>query len=70
KKIPATAWVSDGYASLFKLDMNCARAKGDEPISHDNMFDTVLGLMDVKTSIYKAPLDLFSSCHQNSVASN
>lgn len=70
KKIPAIAWVSDGYAAQFKLDMGCAKAKGDAPVSHDNMFDTVLGLMDVKTSVYKAPLDLFSSCHENGVASN
>lgn len=70
KKIPAFAWVSDGYASQFRLDRRCAAAKGETPISHDNMFDTVLGLMDVKTSIYKAPLDLFSTCHDSGVASN
>jgi lipid A ethanolaminephosphotransferase len=70
KKIPAFAWFSGGYAQQFKLDRDCAMAKGKAPISHDNMFDTVLGMMDVRTSVYKPALDLFAACHGSGVASN
>jgi lipid A ethanolaminephosphotransferase len=32
------------------------------PLSHDNLFHSVLGVMDVKTQVRDASLDLFAPC--------
>jgi lipid A ethanolaminephosphotransferase len=34
----------------------------DVPLTHDNLFHTVLGLMDVGNSTYKPALDALASC--------
>ena len=46
----------------MKLDKNCLLRKADEPLSQDNLFHSVLGLLDVKTSAYDTSLDMFASC--------
>ena len=34
-------------------------------LSHDNLFDSMLGMLDVKTAIYRKENDIFSRCHLN-----
>jgi lipid A ethanolaminephosphotransferase len=60
--IPMIAWFSGGFAQVTGLDTDCVRAKEGETLSHDNLFDTVLGLMDIQTSVYRPELDAFASC--------
>jgi lipid A ethanolaminephosphotransferase len=33
-------------------------------VSHDNFFHSVLGLMDVATTVYDPKLDLFARCRK------
>jgi lipid A ethanolaminephosphotransferase len=35
-------------------------AKGG--FSHDNLFDSLLGLMNIKTEVYQPELDIFARC--------
>jgi lipid A ethanolaminephosphotransferase len=44
------------------VTMTCLKGRLDEPLSHDNLFHSVLGLMDVTTALYQRPLDFFSAC--------
>jgi lipid A ethanolaminephosphotransferase len=37
-------------------------ARLDAPLTHDNLYHTMLGLMDVKTPSYKPALDALASC--------
>jgi len=60
--IPLIAWFSDDFARITKLDTACVSAKSSQPLSHDNLFDTVLGLMDVQTTVYQAERDAFAAC--------
>ena len=60
--IPFIFWASEGYQKQSHLDLTCLAAKKDEALSHDNLFHSVLGLMDINTQLYQAELDLFSSC--------
>lgn len=46
-------------SSDWKCLQRQARTAG---YSQDNLFHSVLGLMKVKTSVYNAGLDIFSSC--------
>ncbi|ART81616.1 hypothetical protein CBP31_02360 [Oceanisphaera profunda] len=64
-QVPMLTWFSEGFAANKQLDEGClaARAKENE-YSHDNLFDSMLGLLDVSTAIYRPQLDIFSSCRQ------
>lgn len=67
--IPMVAWFSDQYAAAMKLDIGCVRQLTAAPLSHDNLFSTVLGLMDVRTSVYAPALDAFSACRPGDMQS-
>ncbi|TAA07664.1 phosphoethanolamine transferase [Pseudoxanthomonas winnipegensis] len=67
--VPMVMWFGDGFARDEGLDVQCLRQHADAPASHDNLFSSVLGLMDVKTSVYDASRDLFAPCRNKSVAS-
>ena len=60
--VPMLSWLSPALQQRLKLRMDCLQAKAPAPLSHDNFFHSVLGLLDVQTSLYQAPLDLFASC--------
>jgi lipid A ethanolaminephosphotransferase len=34
----------------------------DKPLSQDNLFHSMLGLLEVKSSVYQPDLDLFAGC--------
>jgi len=68
KHIPFITWFSDDFASATGLDVSCLRGKTGDSFSHDNMFDTILGMMDVQTSVYNPKLDAFASCRSEAVS--
>ena len=47
--VPMVMWFSPGFASSFGVDTACLRQQALQPASHDNLFHTVLGLLDVQT---------------------
>ena len=46
------------------LHWGALASRRTEPCSHDNLFHSVLGLLDVHTSAYRQELDLFSRSAQ------
>jgi lipid A ethanolaminephosphotransferase len=48
------------FGASNPIDRDAMRARGSEPVSHDNYFHTVLGLTEVVTSVYKPELDLIT----------
>jgi hypothetical protein len=67
KKVPMILWISDELGALSKLDRDCLAARKGVSLYHDNVFDSVLGLMDVRTSVYRLELDLFAGCRDDEV---
>ncbi len=61
-QVPMLMWWSDGFGQAAALDRPCVQQRTAAPASHDNLFHTVLGLLDVKTSLYEAPFDLSAGC--------
>lgn len=61
--VPFIVWVDDDFAKSMGLDTSClskeAQAGGK---SHDNFFHSILGMMNISTSVYKPSLDVFSAC--------
>ncbi|MCL1089700.1 phosphoethanolamine--lipid A transferase [Shewanella profunda] len=61
--IPMLAWVSDNFSQNNQLNMTCLTEHAAQGgYSHDNLFDSLLGLMNVKTEVYQSNLDIFASC--------
>ncbi|MEP6906436.1 MAG: phosphoethanolamine--lipid A transferase [Pseudoxanthomonas sp.] len=60
--VPMVMWFSPGFVQDAKLDSSCLRREASQPASHDNLFSSVLGLMQVRTADYDASLDLFAGC--------
>ncbi len=61
-KVPMVMWMSPGFASGRGIDMRCMRKHADAAASHDNLFHSVLGLMQVSTRAYDRRRDLFAKC--------
>jgi lipid A ethanolaminephosphotransferase len=61
-KVPMMLWMSDRYQTALGVSMACLREKAGQPLSHDNMFSSILGLADIKTSVIDPDLDLTAGC--------
>ncbi|KRG68310.1 phosphoethanolamine transferase [Pseudoxanthomonas dokdonensis] len=66
--VPMVMWFSSGFASDTGLDLQCVRERAARPASHDYLFDSVLGIMDVRSHVYQPRWDLFSACRGSQVA--
>ncbi|WP_234446978.1 phosphoethanolamine--lipid A transferase [Luteimonas sp. MC1572] len=62
KKVPMLAWLSPGMAVARHLDHACLRRRAHSPASHDDLFHSVLGLLEVRTALYDRRHDVFSEC--------
>ncbi|MBQ0920031.1 phosphoethanolamine--lipid A transferase [Hydrogenophaga aromaticivorans] len=60
--VPMVAWLSPGLQRRSGVSVGCLRQRSGEALSHDNVFHSVLGLMDVRTSAYQRPLDALAPC--------
>jgi lipid A ethanolaminephosphotransferase len=60
--VPMVVWLSPEFERSTGIDDDCLRGIASNPTSHDNLFHSVLGLLDVETSVYRAEQDLFSVC--------
>jgi len=60
--VPMLVWLSNQMTSSGDVDAGCVSGKSHQPFSHDNLFHSVLGLMDVETSAYHASSDIFDGC--------
>lgn len=62
KHVPMLVWLSQSYQHDFSLDSQCLQASRARPLSQDNLFHSMLGLLQVNTQVYDAGLDLFAQC--------
>lgn len=60
--VPMIAWMSPGMRERRAISADCLRKRAAEPLSHDHLFHSVLGLMDIRTNSYLSTLDLFAPC--------
>lgn len=61
--VPMIMWMSDGFAEQKGINQTCLRKAGKEQsFSQDNLFDSLLGLMDVQTKEYRENQDIFAPC--------
>ena len=51
-----------GICQRSGIALECLRRRGDEKVSHDHYFHSVLGLMQVQTSVYDRARDAYAPC--------
>jgi lipid A ethanolaminephosphotransferase len=66
--IPMLLWFSDGMQRSSGISADCLRQQAGQPVSQDNLFHSVIGLMGVRTAVYQPPLDIFLGCLPATVA--
>lgn len=60
--VPFLVWTDSDFAASMTLDRACLKKTASEPRSQDNLFHSVLAMMNVRTGIYDQKLDLFAVC--------
>lgn len=62
-KVPMVMWLSPGFSSSFGIDIDCMKKKASREISHDYLFHSVLGMLQIQTQVYDKSYDLATDCH-------
>lgn len=62
KHVPFIAWFSESMLAENALNPDCLKSQRAQPFSHDHLFHTVLGLLDVQTQALVPALDMFTGC--------
>lgn len=62
KHVPFFFWFSPGFEQESNINRQCLKTNADTEYSHDNLFHTTLGLLNVNTNLYKAELDMVGKC--------
>ncbi|SCZ01320.1 MULTISPECIES: phosphoethanolamine transferase [unclassified Pseudomonas] len=62
KHVAMLAWFSDSYQKSFSVDTHCLQLSREKPLSQDNLFHSMLGLLEVNSQVYNRDLDLFANC--------
>ncbi len=69
-KVPMVVWMSPEYQKQFGIDQSCIAQQADQTMSHANLFHSVLGMLDIQTTMRKEKLDIFSKCKAQNGLSN
>lgn len=64
KHVPFILWFGGSFLEENGIDRACLRQKVSDPVSHDNLFHSVLGLLGIKTVMVEKELDIFASCRR------
>ncbi|EHU3039773.1 TPA: phosphoethanolamine--lipid A transferase [Acinetobacter baumannii] len=60
--IPMIMWFSDGWKQRNLAQVNCLNQQTKQKLSQDNLFPSLLSMLDVKTQVINPQLDMLHSC--------
>ncbi len=61
-EVPMLWWSSPEFARNRQIDNACLRNRARTAVSHDNLFHSIAGVLDVETPDREGALDLFAAC--------
>jgi lipid A ethanolaminephosphotransferase len=71
-RVPMVVWASAGLERAAGMSAGCLRptlaARAAGPVSHDHLFHTLLGLLDVRTTLHDPAWDLTRGCRAGDTA--
>ena len=62
RHVPFMLWMSRSFGERYQIDRKCLAARSGQTFSHDNVFHTVLGMLNVQTAVYSPSLDMVHAC--------
>ena len=63
KEIPMILWLSDDVKQNMHINSACLAEKAaNDAFSHDNYSHTLMGLLDINSTVYKEDLDILHGC--------
>ena len=65
RHVPFMLWLDDKYRDRFNIDQRCLEARRGQAFSHDNVFHSFLGMLNISTAVYNPRLDIFHACTLN-----
>ena len=66
KRVPWITWLSASFEKQSGILPGCLKNKSQTPLTHDNYFHSVLGLMNISTDAYQTKLDVHADCRSAS----
>ena len=66
KQVPMFIWLSSGFGAASGVDAGCLSQRANQHVTHDHLFHTLLGLLDVSTSLHAPEWDLTHGCRAGS----
>jgi lipid A ethanolaminephosphotransferase len=68
REVPMVWWMPADAARGLRVDIDCLQRRAQQPASHDNLYHSVIGLLDVMTPRYRGERDLFGGCRSTDIA--
>ena len=65
KHVPLIAWLDARLQQRQQLSADCLRAGLDAPLTHDSLYHTMLGVLDVRSPSYRPGLDMLADCRRS-----
>lgn len=62
KNVPFIFWASSNFYRDRGLSKECLAGLKNKEFSHDNIFHSFLGLLDIRTKYYQPNLDIYAPC--------
>jgi lipid A ethanolaminephosphotransferase len=62
--VPFLMWLSEDFKQDNRINEKCLRQLSNKHFSHDNLFHSVLGMLDINTTARQEDQDIFASCRQ------
>ena len=62
KHVPMVVWLGDALAHRSGVDIACLQKHRGDTLTHDNLYPTLLGVMDVASPTYRVAGDALTAC--------
>ena len=60
--VPMLTWLSPTMQTRLGLRPGCLQQNASAALSHDHLFHSMLGLLDINTTLHQSSLDVFAAC--------
>ena len=67
-QVPMVMWLSRRLRAARRARRRLPAPPGRQPLQHDHLFHTVLGLLDVRTALYEPRWDFSAACRARRAA--
>ncbi len=64
-EVPMLWWMSPEFVNHRNIDVACLRQRARQDVSHDHLFHSIAGVLDIETSDRDRALDLFANCRHD-----